>query len=582
MLNTTAKSAPRPLKPTESGLMVPLLALLVAALIGLAVLVVNTGYSGVVVAELQAAADAASLAGAGQYCSSKKCYENARRAAIEVLALHIAHSSIGEDISLAVDPNNPGYQWDLSASRNLKITVERGWKHGTNAFEPMEGGWQAQHPGVPVFVAANAVRITLERPQTSIIDSLLGSGDYSLSASATAVAERSASFCAAPLAVPVCALIDDSSGDYYGDGDAKELCYGDRVFAQADRYCAGGDCTAMPSIPYTMCDANYQSAYDSDTTLFFPDADSYNTWLQSKYSSPPVFSDPGQYCHVRHGVPINRTHDQPDWGWNGQQRFTAASDHYGVVGLPRDVVPADPGLFELEIQNVLQQSDSCEQTELGRRFSVLEGGLQTPLSEDVIWDAIVDNIDPTIDENHPEFGQSGLGTLDRFNPRVPFQGAFYYQPPEYFPLFPDGPGDGICNSKRMRLVNHRVLGVAYLADLDLQPGVDDQTRVWKRNISVIADVSPGAAPCAGIDGATEDPVFDPSHEHVVIGHVEAFIYDADIGQDPPDGSELTGGAPISGWGFQQRCNNVRARLACERPFIPGDIHSAVRTPMLVK
>ncbi len=565
--------------------MLPLIALMAAVLIGLVALVINISYTGVVVAELQAAADAASLAGAGQYCSSKDCFENARRAAVEVLSQHIARTSLGGDSSLVIDPNHQGHVWDLSASRNLRVTIERGWIRGSQSFESMEGTWPQQHPGIPAFIAANAVSISIERPQTNILSSFFGSGTYSLAAASVALAEPIAEFCAAPFAIPVCALIDKQTGEYHGEADPLGHCGADRIFTQADRYCSGSSCDALPSIPYVACDSSFQSLYDPNQVVYFNTVDAYNTWLQQQsYANPPTFTEPGAYCHTAHGRPgfWNRSTDPEDFGWNAQHRMSEVEDHYGVVGLPRESVPSDPGLFEQEIRNVLQSSSSCEQAEVGAPFSILEDGLVEQASGDVIWDAISDMIDPTLDPNHPEYAQTMLGTIEHFGPQSSFTAMFTYQWPDRQPLFPPGSErEGICNSRRVEFTDYFGGSAEAFAKLDLKPGVSDMSHVWRRNVSVIANASSGAASCAGVNGATEEPAVDVGGEWVVIGHVEAVFFDVDVGLDPPDGSQFWG-TPFNGWGFQQRCNNVRARLDCSRPFVPGDITSAQRRPILVE
>ena len=110
------------------------------------------------------------------------------------------------------------------------------------------------------------------------------------------------------------------------------------------------------------------------------------------------------------------------------------------------------------------------------------------------------------------------------------------------------------------------------------PGLSDQTPVLKVTIPVIADASAGATGCFGIDpSATEDPLIDPASPIKIVGFVEGYVFDVDIGNPQPEASFIYPGGythHMKGWGFMKdvpgvtSCNTVHSRLACKRWFIP--------------
>ena len=166
-----------PLVRAQSGVALVLLSLALTVLLGFLALGLNMGYRKTIITELETAADAAAHAGAGVLCPEIECYEDALQAVRQVLQRHVVHGNLW-DKSNIVFPAGKGPVW---SGPNLRITVQRGRWWGSNEkpegvrfispeipFEAFDRrgntSWQAAHPGIPRFVAANAVYVRIERP----------------------------------------------------------------------------------------------------------------------------------------------------------------------------------------------------------------------------------------------------------------------------------------------------------------------------------------------------------------------------------------------------------------------------------
>ncbi len=142
-----------------------------------------------------------------------------------------------------------------------------------------------------------------------------------------------------------------------------------------------------------------------------------------------------------------------------------------------------------------------------------------------------------------------------------------------------------------------------------------EIRVWQTHIPIIANVSPTATPCTGVNGHTgPDPQIDHTDEWRIIGFIRNNFFDNDIGKPPPkppgaayntnsggyedirvceydsdnDGNGVPdrypwgfnptfkaapmndpSGAPVE-MGAEQNCNMVRGRVACDPGLVAGD------------
>ncbi len=251
----------------------------------------------------------------------------------------------GDEIHFMLDPEG-GPVWDTGS---LRVTVERGRYLPDAGFQSFEDTWQARNPGIPAHVAANAIRVRIERRSLAILLSPYGRREYSLAAAATAVKGETEPVCVAPFALPVCALLSegvDDDGKPTAEFDSGAICSADRIFTRADRFCpAGTDPSHCPDI--------------------LPEFFWYPTNSLSSSGSP------GRGAASRPNPPSVIRAD-PTCSW-GNPTFPEISDHFGVVGLP-----SSAGVVtEEKIRNVILDSGPTPSVpaRLGEGFSVLGDGL---------------------------------------------------------------------------------------------------------------------------------------------------------------------------------------------------------------
>lgn len=439
---------------------------------GLMLLLLMTGFAAVNLnmvgrgaRELQLAVDNTAISAANVLCTDKPCYEQARKVAIDVISRHAAISSIGSgqdlDISDVHIPDNE-YTWDLPG-QNLRITIERGvWSNGQ--FQSFEGDWQAEHPGIPAFVAANSVRIKAERPDTWLLGLYGAPSHFALAGSAVAVKGSSQPTGISPFAIPVCALINNA-GEYYGAQSENELCVGDRNFTRSDRYNRSGFMSAAipPAFPWAPCNSESgnwpyetqasacESHVDGSVSCYhypaghWPHGDRRNgilyfdhhgdleNFLNDQYGiTDPISPVDGVSCSILHGTYHGlQSNDQKvqyetsDSGWvsgfGGRlefyQPYLSNGPHYddlfGVVGLPG---PAGSDI-ETEIQEGLTQSSAPTwSASLGDEFHILGSGLTSNLTDSLLWNAVINGSGGSPgepDNTHPALKTTTLRTFDR-------------------------------------------------------------------------------------------------------------------------------------------------------------------------
>lgn len=626
MPTSRARSAPG--SNHDRGAALVFLVILLALIIGIAVFIINIGTSFNIQAELQNAADSAALAGTSRFCMTEDCYTEARAAAIETLSQHQSRSGWGGVSSLRISPSNSTSTWHLEGTNNLLVTIERGrWRPASNTFESMEGAWQNLHPGVPGMLVANAVRITISRPQTKIMNALLGPQQFEIAARAVATTVDDSTINVAPFAIPVCSLLDHQ-GHYSADSSNAEICSGDRLFAATNRYGAGAGSTVLPSFPYYPCSSStiigtmrcispsYAEAKDegnNNCSTFWlywfmsEDQVTFNPPLDQPLARVPAAFQQGQYCLTRHGS-IFLSGTYPDFyevqGWNGDYRYSDINNHYGIVGLP-GAVPENQIQSRIK-SNLVSSYPAAWSTSIGAQFSPLTAGLTeacgNPASanclDTVIWEAIKSK---GAGGTHIPASQSIVGAMDRnlyFFLAEDDMTFYTYPDPRVF--FPDGNSRGVCNSRR-GLFSKPTVPLPYdeygnkliAARFDLLPAVgypatggnqSHDSNVWRISIPVVADENGRAGSCRGMLGSSDDPELRavPTDGHTpdyqVEGFVTAEIFDVDVGRTPPTLSSYT----PTGYGFKQNCNLVRARIDCGRPFITSSNQSRIAPRIIAR
>jgi hypothetical protein len=300
-----------------------------------------------------------------------------------------------------------------------------------------------------------------------------------------------------------------------------------------------------------------------------------------------------------------------------------------VFGLPQGT--RDQRQLEIDIQTLFTSggTNPAYSADLGQSFTILENGSTSPLMDSALWSVI--SRGALVRGQQPFFHFSTglqdplttvLGTISRS------YSTYVYSDSPAGPPHRNVDGaewesgvnkfNGLCNSKRAAFVepftatwgprlrpyapkfNRWTISaaspVAQLID-------NDASGVWPVKIAVIAPLaSDPSFTCKGFDAkahstewADRDPWIKNSGQWIIVGFVKGIIVDTDIGapvpapvvQYPdPDDTTLTHTGSFSTWGFLggaiPQCNMARARVSCERHFLPSTDGATSPTPHLVR
>jgi hypothetical protein len=394
----------------QNGAVMVFLALgVLAILIGLAAIVLNYDMGSYVKRAGQNAIDTAALSAVNTFCSSRACFADSLEVATDSLEEHLpAALDLGVPLTLAA---GSGPEWTVS---DLKVTIQRGrwWPDGVPSnlsayitthlngnFEPIDwidtsvSDWQSTFPGIPAHVVANALYVKIEYKYKHKILNIYSpvSSNIVQETYAAAGQLKGANVCAAPFALHVCSLLNQT-----GEYDKDVNCRFERHFTNANRYCPSDDpdCEVLPG------------------TLWTPaiDESDYNFW--------------GNLTPA--GLTADRVHKYRSLcSWETYPRATDVRDHYGLVGLPY-VATIDGTINEEKVLSVIDSpqassnvSGGCTSTRLGDEFVVLEDGLTNNVtiddvnpayasSDELVWSQIQDSTEGTT--FHPDFKDSMLKT----------------------------------------------------------------------------------------------------------------------------------------------------------------------------
>lgn len=495
----------------ERGAVAVLTAMLVVVLVGAMALALNHGYALLVQRELRTAADAAAHAVTVSLCATSACWADAKAAAINVLKGHLVHGRLGDSAAIDLDPDG-GPVWE-DARKNWRVTVERGrWLPG-GRFASLELPKGSPQSVVPLRLAANAVRVEIERPKQTFIAYPYGAAggsaaDYELDARTTALKGKAEVGCVAPFALPVCALVHD------GEFQTDALDGADRLFMRTSRFCDA----ASPGSP--AC----------------------KRLVPEFFYSP---ADPARYDPLTRPVEVS----PPQCSWNNP-RFTDPSDHFGVVGLPESAVATKP-VGEDMVRQVLENTTRpCVPATLGEPFLVLGTGLTEQASGEALWRQIsVDYGGPG--RSHPAFSAAypklAVSTKSHDPAACPAAAGT------------GGNGWGACNSRRY--VYNGVLGQTYFpagrfdhgftpawTDGGITwPAANEDTPLWKVQVPIIGPRGSKTLDCpGGTSAGAEDPWVDPGQDYEIVGFLMVNLFDEDIAAPPPlNPSQI---ADDHGWG----------------------------------
>ncbi len=589
------------LSRNQSGAILPLAVLIVAVLLLVLISVITLGHRALLRAELQATVDAAAHAGASVMCSSTSCWDFTKKSVVAIIREHQLRYDARwiDTIDLAPGAGplwqNGVYQvriyrgrwWSKKKDSWLAPSVAGFRVHGKEIrtlaedtrFEPFEGepgavgaDWNARQGATPNFMASNAVYVRIDLKDTGTLASLFsrfGFVTQSFSVQAVALAGETAPTNVAPFAIPLCALLDNN-----GEFIPEKSCSYDRFFTKAGGFQDSSGATVVPGF--------------------------FATALGTRTDIPCS----GHQCSAE----VCSTVDPqiPDGS-----RF----DQYALVGVPEgngidDGLPADQ--FEDRIKQLLD-NNTCLSAEIGKRFIVLNQGLQSAETAKTLHQLLFEaktNTYATRCGKMKRFTSDSTPELDKLvrknlKPNSQCSG----QKTGFF---------GSCNSEWAKMDLLSLLSSENLRDHpercdsgsgdNIASNIDgdgtakvmsSEANVLRISVPVVSDLTQR---CRNDTlGIMVDPPFDHTANQTIIGYVSVDIYDFDIGADPPGAAmEISSGAPGDAprqcggfevshgpWGFapkgtRERCNLVRARIPCKSELIPTRDGGEMRSPILVK
>ena len=408
---------------SENGIIYIWLVLLVPIIIGILSFLYYNNSRTLIRSQLQKASDSAALAGASALCSQRSCFEDSKNAVVASLKQFYAHGGKSSN-SLEVDLVDEVFNDELNSpeifypEKNLKVSIERGWWLETDpennpdvfAFESMEGDWQETYPGIPKYVAANAIRVTTERPVIENIFSIFGKESTGVKTISVATAGPvTEDVPIAPFALPVCALLNDK-----GDFQTNEVCKGDRIFTASDRYLPNQDeifsYSMTPKevgffypLPYFMTKQDdYKNMYPN-FNLFDIDEITYglNYGTVEMTNRPPEnslqlgakpnffygpCSDELDECGFNRVLnsTIQTTFENGKYtafGW-GNYAYSNFADHFGVLGSINEAISEDA------LQMFITQNNYSN---IGQKYNLFPGNFSKSTTESIIWNKIINS-----------------------------------------------------------------------------------------------------------------------------------------------------------------------------------------------
>ncbi|MFN8389408.1 MAG: hypothetical protein U0136_03875 [Bdellovibrionota bacterium] len=473
----------------ESGVILILTAIFITAIVLFVVFSISINEWSQTSTSYRSASNAAAVSAASTLCSTRQCYNQSLiNALLSIQKLQIrglgSPGSFADGIQAAITALQAqltnGISYISSPSGNtewtidgVRIRVQRGryWNRGytgqadcvvgsadgllanslippspqfTNVsatlvepkFEPFDRfdgvNWQTcdTTKGTPNFLAANAVRVTIDVPNFK--SSLHWTGLPVATLFVDTVSARNKNdpdqhkFCGAPFAIPACALVNPT-----GEYQPSEACQLDRFFTDIHRYCTqseldNGTCNVLPGSWYGVvtpgaCDLNapwgsnqkcecYQA---SQTDVSYPPIPSLSfppVWLQGHADVVP-----GSVGGIMsYNAPCSQ-----ELGQGSQEctffpwpKSTEVADHFGVVGTSIQGIASFPftgrdKTLEDTYRTIIQMANSCTElnytdpsnytikwfdgavpTAIGDDYYIKPGGLTEAATDQPMWQRI--------------------------------------------------------------------------------------------------------------------------------------------------------------------------------------------------
>lgn len=373
---------------------------------------------------LQAIAEAAAISGAQQLCPADGCLDNAFASAITTInhnfsLQHTGYKKISLEPLPAVDPGLAPYRQSyLSVDRSttLEVIIYPGWitpdAHDSTKqnFTHLDSAWLLDNPGIPPQFVMNSLVVEIKlKGLTSIVGFSVGnSGDTIIKAKALARSGPVSPVPTVPFAIPVCSLVNES-----GSFNQEEICYGDRLFTQSDRY--------LPDVhDFLPFGVSYQEAMEGIGPFKKPDggiADEYlnhynyldqadaetkrlEAFKQNKFGVRPSFfygpcSKDINECNIKrqinYSLDSNNTSADNEYstfgGWTNYA-YNHISDHFGVVGHTKSNLAQNESALLGELITIKNKGASNELAFIGQPFAILHQGLKFSASGNAIWELI--------------------------------------------------------------------------------------------------------------------------------------------------------------------------------------------------
>lgn len=333
--------------------------------------------------KVQAVTDAAASVAAKGLCHSSECFNNIPALAKESIELQ---NLLGIK-NIVLTESSPVFFEDTN--NKIKVFMERGWWHlrdpadseSAYIFESLEDNWQGTHPGIPVYMVANSVRVKMEH-------TIGGLFSFSVAApvrgETTALAGKANSDIESPFAIPVCALLNE-----HGKLDSSDICYGDRIFTESKRYLS--EHRSIKTFGYGLTEVqegtgnfpgcskldrinSFLAEYNYPDNLEMAKAEILSNFENQQYGMKPAFfyspcSSDIPECNIRRQLNFsfagNKDTDNEYITYGGWSNYTYANiaDHYGVVGCITEIKNS------LDILNC-----QSEQVSLGQKYYIYHNG----------------------------------------------------------------------------------------------------------------------------------------------------------------------------------------------------------------
>ncbi len=393
-------------RPSQCGAVLILLSSLILVLLVLFGIIGIIGFAYLVRTELQTVADSAAHAGTSLLCTSEECWKNSQLAAARVIAKQDTHVGPGGEKILDFDfnPTSASAPTWTSSSSSLIVTIERGRWSPKSGFTSLEALLKA-NPSLLPYVVANSVRVNLTRSRLAPFLPRFLATEFPITVTSTAVFEEMKPVCAAPFAIPYCALLSKERN--YSKKRAKKR---DRLFAAAARHCTGdadGICGNYPSFPIGPSDN--RKLETSAKTCTEPTDDAVveeDDCEEEPRTGCPTGADkierfgfsipiPTPTLNPLGFPPVEKVKVSVDkLPRFNTDRYDATIKNYGVFGLAQSSAP-DQATLLTDVRRYLDgtanQQGCVSNTTLGDTFKVLGEGLRGQGGNDdnaLVWSRI--------------------------------------------------------------------------------------------------------------------------------------------------------------------------------------------------